>query len=301
MKIAFSYSTVVLYVVTIITGGTSWYAAKLQLTDVSPVISLIYRFGCASVLLLLITAISRERLAYTWREHLSFAALGAFGFAVAFLLIYKAAALITTGLIALTYSSVILFNSVNAILFLRQSISWSVLVGAMAGLTGIILVFSPEFLNNEWNWTGFGYAIAATLAFSFANISAVQLQRKGVTVLPMTGISMGYGAVFLFSYAFLTKQTFDFDLSPAYVTSLFYLILFPSVIGYTTYFAVVGRLGAERGAYTMLLVPLVALAISSVTEGYRPTIWAIIGTTMILGGNYWVITTKYQPTVKTDA
>ncbi|KER04962.1 DMT family transporter [Photorhabdus temperata] len=300
MKTAFSYSTVVLYVVTIITGGTSWYAAKLQLTDVSPVISLIYRFGCASVLLLLITAISRERLTYTWREHLSFAVLGAFGFAVAFLLIYKAAALITTGLIALTYSSVILFNSVNAILFLRQSISWTVLVGAMVGLTGIILVFSPEFLNNEWNWAGFGYAITATLAFSFANISAVQLQRKGVTVLPMTGISMGYGAIFLLGYALLTKQTFNFDPSPIYVTSLFYLILFPSVIGYTTYFAVVGRLGAERGAYTMLLVPLVALAISSVTEGYRPTVWAIIGTIMTLSGNYWVITTKYQPAVKTD-
>ncbi|NHB97158.1 DMT family transporter [Photorhabdus stackebrandtii] len=300
MKTAFSYSTVVLYVVTIITGGTSWYAAKLQLTDVSPVISLIYRFGCASVLLLLITAISRERLTYTRHEHLSFAALGVFGFAVAFLLIYKAAALITTGLIALTYSSVILFNSVNAILFLRQSISWTVLVGAMVGLTGIILVFGPEFLNNEWNWAGCGYAIAATLAFSFANISAVQLQRKRVTVLPMTGISMGYGTIFLLGYAFLTKQTFNFDLSPVYVTSLFYLILFPSVIGYTTYFAVVGRLGAERGAYTMLLVPLVALAISSITEGYRPTIWAIIGTMMTLSGNYWVITTKYQPAVKTD-
>ncbi|MCC8372593.1 MULTISPECIES: DMT family transporter [Photorhabdus] len=300
MKSSSSCSTAALYVVTIITGGTSWYAAKLQLTDVSPVISLIYRFGCASILLLLIAVISRERLTHTWREHLSFAALGAFGFAVTFLMIYKATALITTGLIALTYSSVILFNSINTILFLRQSISWSVLVGAVVGLTGIILVFSPEFLNNEWNWTGFGYAIAATLTFSFANISAVQLQRKGVTVLPMTGISMGYGTIFLLSYAFLTKQTFDFDLSPAYATSLFYLILFPSVIGYTTYFAVVGRLGAERGAYTMLLVPLVALTISSVTEGYRPTIWAIIGTMMTLSGNYWVITNKHQPTTKTD-
>ncbi|MEK9498049.1 DMT family transporter [Photorhabdus sp. P32] len=300
MKSASSYSTAALYVVTIITGGTSWYAAKLQLTDVSPVISLIYRFGCASVLLLLIAVISRKKLTHTWREHLSFATLGAFGFAVTFLLIYKATALITTGLIALIYSSVILFNSINAILFLRQSISWTVLAGAIVGLTGIILVFSPEFLNNEWNWTGFGYAIAATLTFSFANISAVQLQRKGVNVLPMTGISMGYGAIFLFSYALLTKQTFNFDLSPAYVTSLFYLILFPSVIGYTTYFAVVGRLGAERGAYTMLLVPLVALTISSVTEGYRPTIWAIIGTMMTLSGNYWVITRKHQPTTKTD-
>ncbi|MBS9425251.1 DMT family transporter [Photorhabdus caribbeanensis] len=300
MKSTSSCSTAALYAVTIITGGTSWYAAKLQLTDVSPVISLIYRFGCASVLLLLIAVISRERLTHTWREHLSFAALGTFGFAVTFLLIYQATALITTGLIALIYSSVILFNSINAILFLRQSISWSVLAGAVVGLTGIILVFSPEFLNNEWNWAGFGYAIAATLTFSFANISAVQLQRKGVTVLPMTGISMGYGTIFLLSYAFLTKQTFDFDLSPAYVTSLFYLILFPSVIGYTTYFAVVGRLGAERGAYTMLLVPLVALTISSVTEGYRPTIWAIIGTMMTLSGNYWVITNKHQPTTKTN-
>lgn len=294
MKTGFISGTVFLYVVTILTGGTSWYAAKLQLSGVAPVISLIYRFGAASTLLLLLAGITGKRLRYSWSQHAAMAMLGGFGFSVAFLLIYKAAAMITTGLIALTYSAVVLLNVVNTRIFLKTPITRPVMAGILLGLAGMALVFLPELPAGSWSWLGFAYALAATLAFSFANISAVQLQGSGVEVLPLTGISMAYGALFLLGYAVWTEQSFTFDMSPSYAISLIYLTLFPSIIGYTTYFAILGRLGAERGAYTMLFVPLVALAISSITEGYRPTLLAIIGTLMILAGNYCVIVNKFK-------
>ena len=292
MKTASSFSTASLYCATILTGGTSWYAAKLQLTDVSPMVSLIYRFGGASLVLIIISRLTHKKLRYTLCEHAIFAVLGALSFSLAFMLIYLAAGLITTGLIALAYSAVVLFNSINASIFLKEKLAWTIYAAAFFGIIGIILVFLPEILNKEWNWIGFGYAIAATVAFSFANIFAVYLQRKHIHVLPMTGISMSYGTLFLLITAFLTKQQFLLEPSVQYMGSLIYLILFPSVIGYTTYFAVLGRLGAERGSYTMLIVPIVALAISSVTEEYKPTFIAILGTLMVIAGNYWVITTK---------
>lgn len=289
-----SFSTTALYIVTILTGGTSWYAAKLQLTDVPPVISLVYRFGGASAVLLLLSVLAGKKLHYVWRTHVVLAMLGGLGFSTAFILIYLAAGLITTGLIALAYSAVVVFNAINAIIFLKKRFVPVIFMAGSVGLLGISLVYLPEFLDKNWNWIGFVYAIIATVAFSLANIFAVYLQKNGVSVLPMTGISMSYGAIFLFAYALITGQSFILDITPSYIGSLIYLIFFPSVIGYTTYFAIVGRLGAERGAYTMLIVPLVALAISSVVEDYRPTIWAMVGVFMVLGGNYWIIRIKTE-------
>lgn len=291
-------STAVLYITTILTGGTSWYAAKLQLTDVAPIISLIYRFGAASVILLLLCTLTRKRLRYRVHEHISLAALGVMGFSVAFMFIYLAAGLITTGLIAVVYSTVVLLNTIISSVFYKSKFPWVICIAGLIGIFGITLVFLPEIFSQEWNWIGFGYAAAATVAFSFANISAVHLHKSGVEILPMTAISMGYGAIFLLACALAFGQPFSFDSSLGYLGSLLYLTLFPSVIGYTTYFAVISRLGAERGSYTMLVVPLVALAISSVAEGYRPTFLALIGTAMVLSGNYWAIITKSRPAIE---
>ncbi|WCG82663.1 DMT family transporter [Pectobacterium sp. A5351] len=287
-------NTAVLYILTVLTGGTSWYAAKLQLTDVPPIISLIYRFGGAAILLLFIAIIVGNRLRYGWREHVGMGGLGALGLSIAFLLIYKSASLMTTGLIALIYSTVVILNPVNTYLFLKTPIPRITLIAATIGITGIILVFLPELRGHSWHWEGVGYAFGATLAFSLANIIAVKLHARNVAVIPMTGISMAYGASLLVIYALLSHQEFTSDVTPVYLWSLIYLIVFPSVIGYTTYFAVIGRLGPERAAYTMLLVPLVALVISAITENYRPTIWAIVGTSMILAANYWAITARFR-------
>jgi drug/metabolite transporter (DMT)-like permease len=76
-----------------------------------------------------------------------------------------------------------------------------------------------------------------------------------------------------------------FDTSPTYVGALLYLAIPGSVVGFTAYLLLVGRLGPERAAYCTVLFPLVALAISSVVEDYRWTPPALAGLVLVMAGN----------------
>ena len=76
-----------------------------------------------------------------------------------------------------------------------------------------------------------------------------------------------------------------FDASPGYVGAWLYLAIPGSVVGFTAYLLLVGRLGPERAAYCTVLFPLVALAISSVVEDYRWTGPALAGLGLVMAGN----------------
>ena len=61
-----------------------------------------------------------------------------------------------------------------------------------------------------------------------------------------------------------------------------------SVIGFTAYLTLVGRMGPERAAYCTVLFPLVALNISAMVEGYQWTPPALLGLLLVMLGNILV-------------
>lgn len=73
--------------------------------------------------------------------------------------------------------------------------------------------------------------------------------------------------------------------TPRYFGSLVYLALPGSVIGFTTYLTLVGRIGPERAVYCTVLFPFVALAASTVFEGYRWSSSAVAGLLLVVIGN----------------
>jgi drug/metabolite transporter (DMT)-like permease len=87
----------------------------------------------------------------------------------------------------------------------------------------------------------------------------------------------------------------SFDWSPAYVGSLIYLALFASVIGFGSYLTLVQRIGADRAAYSSVLFPVVALAMSTLLEGYRWSLPALLGVMLVLAGNLVVLARRRRP------
>lgn len=70
--------------------------------------------------------------------------------------------------------------------------------------------------------------------------------------------------------------------------TLLYLAIFGSVVAFTAYLTLVGRIGPARTAYCTVLFPVVALSISSVAEGYRWTPYAVAGLALVILGNVLV-------------
>ncbi len=290
------------YAATILIWGSTWLAIKFQLGSVDPVVSVAWRFTSAAVLLHLWCLVTGRTLRAGRRDHLFLALQGVFLFALNYWLFYTAELYLASGLVAVVFSGMVVLNVLNGALFLRTPVEARVLVGAVLGLAGISLVFWPQlrsFSLADHGLAGLLLSLAATQSASLGNILSVRNQRRGLPVMASNAWGMTYGALFMVLAALLTGRPFSLELTWPYLGSLAYLAVFGSVIAFGCYLTLVGRIGAGRAAYTSLLFPLVALALSTWFEDYRWSAGAILGVVMILAGN--VIALRRKPALPTPA
>jgi drug/metabolite transporter (DMT)-like permease len=72
---------------------------------------------------------------------------------------------------------------------------------------------------------------------------------------------------------------------PRYLAAMVYLAIFGSVIAFTAYLTLVGRIGASKAAYATVLFPLVALSLSTLYEGFVWQTVSVVGVLISLLGN----------------
>ncbi len=282
-----------LYVITILVWGTSWFAITFQLGVVPPEISLVYRFGLAAVLLLLYCLYRSRSLKFTIKQHCFIAAQGVCLFCVNYLIFYYATGYLTSGLVAVIFSSVIIMNMLNGALFLRRPIQPLVVVGAVTGLAGITLVFWPEVvgasdITSPGVMKGLVLSLVATYMASLGNILSARNQADNIPVIEANALGMAYGSIVMLVYAVLSAKSFVFEWTSEYVVSLLYLSVFASIIAFGAYLTILGRIGADRAAYATVLFPIVALIISGLFENYTWGLLSITGIALVLLGNFIV-------------
>ena len=108
----------------------------------------------------------------------------------------------------------------------------------------------------------------------------------------MNTFGMFYGAMFVALYAVLAGQPFRIDLSQRYLLSLAYLTLLGSVVAFSAFLTLLGRIGADRAGYVTVAVPVVALLISGLFEGLHWNPLLVLGVLLCLAGNISVLGLK---------
>jgi drug/metabolite transporter (DMT)-like permease len=281
-----------LYVVTVLIWGSSWLAIKYQLGSVDPMVSVAYRFLLASAISWLYCRFSGRLMRYSLRDHGFMFLQGASLFALNYWLFYLSELTLTSGLAAVIFSTIVVMNMMNGVLFLKNRLELRVVLGAGIGLFGIIVVFWPEvtdFESGSENLFAVSLAVLATLLASVGNIASARNQRKGIPVVQANTFGMTYGALLMLVLSWATGREFTFEVTLTYVSSLVFLSVFASIIAFWTYLTLLGRVGVERAAYATLFFPLVALGFSTVFEDYQWTASAGIGILLILAGNLLIL------------
>lgn len=292
------------YTATVLIWGSTWIGIKLQLGVIEPMVSVAYRFALAAIILLLWCWIRRLPMRFSAIEHLFIALQGVFLFAMNYLLFYVAELYIASGLAAVIFSTILLMNMINGAIFLRSPIDLKVIAGGTLGLAGIVLVFRPEissFTMENHGLRGILLCLAATFLASLGNILSARNQKQRLPVVQTNAYGMAYGAVLMLLLAFFSGKGFTIDMSVTYLGSLIYLSVFGSIIAFGCYLSLIGSIGADRAAYATLLFPLVALAISTIWEGYHWSTSAICGVALILSGNLLMLQRKKQATQPADS
>ena len=282
-----------LYGITVLIWGTTWIAIKYQLGVVSPELSVAYRFALAALLVLLWARLRGHRLRFDGPTHLLLVAMGACMFCFNFYFFYLAAAYLTSGLLAVVFSTAAVMNIVNGRILLGRRSEPRTMLGAALGIMGVAALFWPEVRSvdlGDSGVIGLLLSLAGTFCFSLGNIASARAQGAGLPVISCNAWGMAYGAAIMLGVSLLGGAPITFDPGFAYVASLLYLALFGSVIAFGAYLTLLGRIGADRAAYATVLFPLVALAISTFVEDYVWSAPALLGVALVLAGNLLILT-----------
>lgn len=281
-----------LYTATVLIWGSTWLAIEFQLGLVDPAVSLVWRFGCAT-LIMVVWSLFRGGFSAVRPGDLPWlAAQGVCLFGANYLLFYLAASLLPSGLLAVSFSTIVGMNILFGALFFGLPVKPRLVVGALIGLSGIGLIFLPEIRSlslSDDAALGLVLCLVATALASFGNLVSGRTQKTGVPVIQGNALGMAFGTLVLTLFALATGKPFAFDPSAGYVLSLGYLIVFGSVIAFWCYLTLLGRIGADRAAYAMVLFPVVALCLSTLFEGYRWTPEAWAGLALVVLGNLLVL------------
>ncbi len=281
-----------LYVVTVLIWGTTWFAIEFQLGTVAPEVSIVYRYAGASMLLFAWSRYRGLNIRFRLQDHARFVLLGVLLFGVNYVLAYRAQIYITSALTAIAFSTMVWMNIINARVFFGVRAGRRVLFGALLGVAGIITLFAPqvsEFSLTDTVFYGSLLAVGGALLASFGNMVSQSAQKRDLPVVQSNAWGMLYGTIITAAIAANEGYSFSFEWSLAYVTSLAYLTLFGSIFAFGAYLTLLGRIGAHKAGYAMVMFPVVALIISVAFEGLQIDAPLIVGTLLVLAGNLFVL------------
>lgn len=286
-----------LFIAAALIWGSTWLAIKFQLGVVDPLVSIFYRFLLAAIIIFIYLWISRNNLKYNLKQHLFMALLGFLLFGINYWLVYLAEIHITSGLVAIIFSTIVFLNIFFGALFLKSKIRPVVLVGALIGFTGISLVFKAEIADfnlSSQSSIALIIALIGSISASLGNITSAYNQMKKIPVIQSNAFGMLYGSFFMLIFALLLDKPFNFDPSVSYILSLLYLAIFGSVIAFTCYLTLLGKIGADRAGYITLIIPIIAIILSSIFETLKLDFFMLIGIIFISFGNILVLRKKLK-------
>lgn len=275
--------------------GSTWFAIKFQLGQVDPLVSVVYRFLIAGLLLMAFSAIRKLNLRYTLREHLLMMLQGMILFGFNYWLVYLAEEDLASGVVAIIFSFSIFTNIFFNYLLLKGKIRKEVMGGAVLGIGGTLLIFSHELQSSEQITIGYQallFCFGSIVLASLGNILSKYNQTRKLPVIQTNAFSMTYGSLAMMLMVPLSGKSFSFEATFPYIASLLYLSILGSIVAFTLYLKLVGDIGPDRAGYTTLVAPVIALVISSFFENYQWGLAAAIGILLLFAGNFLALRIK---------
>lgn len=284
-------------IVTLIWGST-WLVIRHQISDVPPSWSVCYRFLVAAAGMFAFAIMRRVSLR-----------LGAAGFAFAaclalaqfvgnFNFVYRAEQHLTSGIVAVIYALLLIPNSLFAWVVFRQPVTRGFLIGSAIAVSGVALLFLREYryatVDPDAVLVGLVLSIGGLLSASIANIMQGMRIAHRLPMVAVLAWAMLIGSAMDGALAWAVEGPPVFDSSPSYMFGVAYLGIAGSVVTFPLYYRLIQRIGAGRAAYNGVLVPVIAMLLSTLFEGYAWSALAVAGVVLSLTGTVIAMGSRRQ-------
>ena len=299
-------SSPLLFVIASLIWGSTFYAITLQLGEVAPAVSVVYRFGLASATLFGWCLLRGHSLRLPHGAVRWVLLQGLFSFALSYVCTYTSEQYLVSALVAVLFALMVFWNPLCSRIAFGTPISWRTWAAGMVAITGVTMLFYHSIVD-AWKdiigggagnfLLGLGLALAATIASSAGNVVVSKIREHSSDLLVTMAWSMFAGTTMVALWALLTGQAFTLPQSPRYWGGLVYLSLFGSVIAFAAYFTLINRIGSQKAVYIGVVTPVISLLLSMQLENYRPGPLEFLGMLLCLASVAWAVRTP-APTPK---
>ena len=285
----------VLFISTLICWSPTWYLIKFQFGVVDPLISIFYRFFIASIIVFIFLILSKKKMSFNIHQHLSFLLLGVTLFSLNYIFFYLANTYLISGIVTIAFSTILIMNILGERIYFKIKSSKQTLIAAGFGIIGILIIFEKELLNfkvEDKTHIGIILSFIATFWASTGNLIHQKNFKDKIPFVQSIAYGMLYGSIFTLIVAKFRGAELLFDYSFSYISSLLYLAIIGSVVAFYLYLKLLENIGSARAGYIGVIMPIIALIISTIFEGLQWTNNLIFGLPVLIFGCVLILNQK---------
>jgi drug/metabolite transporter (DMT)-like permease len=293
-----TWKTVLAFAIIYIVWGSTFYAIRVGVHEVPPLLLAAMRFFAAGLALVLWMSARGDRLP-TRREWLNATVLAFFIFVMDYGLLFWAEQRVPSGIAAVMLATIPGFMALSEIFVLRtQRLTPRLILSLVIGLGGVAVLMSRS-LNvggAAIDTKGAMALLCASISWSVASVATRKLQ------LPASK-AMSSGAQMLAGGIMLTMASAAFGefrgFNPAAVSraawfALLYLIIAGSIIGFTAYVWLMHHESPTKVGTYAYVTPVVAVIVGYFLGGEALGMRTILGTLCVLL-SVIIVTTMRKP------
>jgi drug/metabolite transporter (DMT)-like permease len=288
----------ILFGITLFCWSPTWYVIKFQLGYVDPLVSVFYRFLAASILIFIYLIIKNKKLRFSLNHHIWFLFFGISLYSLNYVFFYLSNTYLISAFPALVFSTVVIMNILGEALYFKKKPSLKTLIGATIGMVGIIIIFNDEIFNFSLSngvHVGLSLALLGTFSASTGNMIYQRNLNNNFPLIQTLAYAMLYGSLVTLLITQLKGTELLFEYSFNYIVSLAYLSIVGSIFAFTFYLKLLEKVGAGRAGYVGVVMPVLALLISTIFEDLMWQTDLIIGLPILIIGAILVINQKIEP------
>ncbi len=287
----------VLFITTLICWSPTWYLIKFQFGIVDSLISIFYRFFIASTIVFIFLILFKKKLLFNLYQHLRFLLLGVTLFSLNYIFFYLANTYLISGIVTIAFSTILIMNILGERIYFNIKSSKQTLMAAGFGIIGILIIFEKELLNfkiQDKTHIGIILSFIATFWASIGNLIHQKNAKDNIPFIQSIAYGMLYGSIFTLIVAKFRGAEIIFDNSVSYILSLLYLSIIGSVVAFYLYLKLLESIGSARAGYIGVIMPIIALIISTIFEGLQWSYNLIIGLPVLILGCVLILNQKLK-------
>lgn len=273
--------------------GLTWFFLKYSLVEMPLFAGLSIRFLSAGIIFLSIHIIRKKKILVSRKMLLIYLQYGLINFSLCYFLTYWGAKYVFSNLGAILWSLLPLFVAGMAHFCIPDDrLNLRKALGMLIGLFGAILLLTQgENLGEGEVTLGLLAILLSVFLAAWPNVY-LKMQNEKVDSYHLNGFGMSFaGLVFsVFYFLYERGQTIPLDFNN--VGAVFFLTVPGTVLTWGIYIWLFNYLPVTQISYTAFYPPIVASLVGWLFLGESLPFVAIIGSMMIIGGGYLVVSKK---------